>query len=114
MSPRGGPWQVSTDGGGAPAWSVDGLELFYQTFNGTAVMGVMVDTEPTFTPGIPAIRVEGDYVYLSAGRNWDVSRDQRFLMLKSADPNGTQDAPSPQINVVINWVEELKARVPIN
>jgi len=42
--------------------------------------------------------------------NYDVSRDgQRFLMLKPSE----QEASAPtQINVVLNWFEELKRRVP--
>jgi hypothetical protein len=42
--------------------------------------------------------------------NYDVSADgQRFLMLKPAEASET--APT-QINVVLNWFEELKRRVP--
>jgi hypothetical protein len=42
--------------------------------------------------------------------NYDVSRDgQRFLMLKPSEQ--AQAAPT-QINVVLNWFEELKRRVP--
>jgi hypothetical protein len=40
--------------------------------------------------------------------NYDVSRDgQRLLMVKSA-----QTEAATQINVVQNWFEELKRRVP--
>ena len=40
--------------------------------------------------------------------DYDVSPDgQRFLMLKATD----QPAPT-QINVVLNWFEELKQKVP--
>ena len=111
----GGKWQVSTEGGNYPAWSPDGRELFYRQPAGMAVMGVTVETEPTFSVGIPEIRVEGDYVYAPGqGRNWDISPDgQRFLMLKNADQLGTEDAGPPQITVVLNWFEELKARVPV-
>jgi hypothetical protein len=42
--------------------------------------------------------------------NYDVSPDgQRFLMLKPSEQ--AQAAPT-QINVVLNWFEELKQRVP--
>ena len=42
--------------------------------------------------------------------NYDVSSDgQRFLMLKPGDQTQTVT----QINVVTNWVEELKRRVPL-
>jgi hypothetical protein len=42
--------------------------------------------------------------------NSDVSPDgQRFLMLK---PTSAQEAVPTQINVVLNWFEELRQRVP--
>ena len=42
--------------------------------------------------------------------NYDVTSDgQRFLMLKSGEK---QDAPT-QINVVLNWFEELQQKVPV-
>jgi hypothetical protein len=41
--------------------------------------------------------------------NWDISPDgQRFLMVKPVEP---QQAAT-QINVVLNWFEELKQKVP--
>jgi hypothetical protein len=41
--------------------------------------------------------------------NYDVSRDgQRLLMVKAAE----QEQAATQINVVLNWFEELKRRVP--
>jgi hypothetical protein len=43
-------------------------------------------------------------------RQYDVAADgQRFLMMKE-EARHTDLAPS--INVVLNWTEELKARVP--
>ena len=47
-------------------------------------------------------------------RGYDVSADgQRFLMIKDAAPSGqTSTAPSASMVVVLNWTEELKARVP--
>jgi hypothetical protein len=42
--------------------------------------------------------------------NYDVSPDgQRFLMLKPSE--SAQTTPT-QINVVLNWFEELKQKVP--
>jgi hypothetical protein len=39
----------------------------------------------------------------------DVSPDgRRFLMVEDTE----QDTPVTHINLVLNWVEELKARVP--
>jgi hypothetical protein len=40
---------------------------------------------------------------------YDVSPDgQRFLMIQPIE----EEAPPTQINVVLNWAEELKRRVP--
>ena len=109
----GGKWQISTEGGNYPAWSPDGRELFYNV--GPTVMGVTVETEPTFSAGIAAPLVEGNYVYaLGQGRNFDISPDgRRFLMLKNVGDIGTEEAAPPQINVVLNWFEELTERVPL-
>jgi hypothetical protein len=43
--------------------------------------------------------------------DYDVSRDgKRFLMLKTPS---TQAATQQQVNVVLNWIEELKQRAPV-
>ena len=103
-------WSVSGAGVGLhPTWSPDGTEIFY--VSGDRIMIVPVETEPTFSAGRPSVLFEGSYVVSTitrAYRYYDVSPDgQRFLMLKEA---GTEEA---QINVVLNWFEELKERVPV-
>jgi len=107
----GGKWQISTDGGTEPLWNRNGRELFYR--NGDKMMAVEVTTEPSFSAGNPRILFQGQYVQNtppSSGPFYDVSPDgQRFLMLKPAEHAGA--APN-QINVVLNWSEELKRRVP--
>ncbi len=111
-------WQVSADGGDSPLWSPDGRELFYR--NGDAVMAISVRTEPTFSiAGMPQILFRGTYVQATAleGTPWDISPDgKRFLMMKPAAPTTSEPAaaaPRPKINIVINWFEELKQRVPV-
>jgi eukaryotic-like serine/threonine-protein kinase len=103
----GGKWQISTEGGREPAWNRNGRELFYR--NGDKMMAVDITTQPGFAPGKPRMLFEGRYelspVQLA---NYDVSPDgQRFLMLKP-----TEKAAPTQINVVLNWFEELKQKVP--
>jgi hypothetical protein len=58
--------------------------------------------------GTPRTLFEGPYV-LSAvwDRNYDVTTDgQRFLMVRQADA----DDSTVRINVVVNWLEELKEK----
>jgi Tol biopolymer transport system component len=105
----GGKWQISTEGGTEPAWNGNGRELFYR--NGDKMMAVDITTQPGFAAGTPRMLFEGRYERAPfPSTNYDVSPDgQRFLMLK---PNESADAAPTQINVVLNWFEELKRRVP--
>jgi serine/threonine-protein kinase len=105
----GGRWQISTEGGNEPVWNPNGRELFYRS--GDKMMAVDVATQPTFAAGKPRVLFEGQYARtLFTIPNYDVTLDgQRFLMLK---PSDSAEAAPTQINVVLNWFEELKRRVP--
>ena len=107
----GGKWQISTDGGNEPQWSRKGTELFYRS--GKKMMAVDIAIQPGFAAGKPRQLFEGDYQVTATGwarPNYDVSPDdQRFLMLKAVERG---QAPVTQINVVLNWSEELKHLAP--
>jgi Tol biopolymer transport system component len=109
-SGTGGKWQISTEGGQADQWNPNGKELFYQ--NGDKMYAVDIKTEPTFSAGSPHLLFEGTYEKQpGVGANYNVSPDgQRFLMIK---PGGVRQEGATQINVVLNWFEELKAKVPV-
>jgi Tol biopolymer transport system component len=105
----GGKSQISTEGCTEPVWNRNGRELFYRS--GNKMMAVEITTQPGFAAGKPRVLFEGQYEPTTATfPSYDVSRDgQRFLMLKPSE----QEAAAPtQINVVLNWFEELKRRVP--
>jgi eukaryotic-like serine/threonine-protein kinase len=105
----GGKWQVSTEGGTEPVWNRNGRELFYRS--GDKMMAVDIATQPGFAAGKPRMLFEGRYELAPIPiANYDVSLDgQRFLMLK---PSEQEQAAPTQINVVLNWFEELKQKVP--
>jgi Tol biopolymer transport system component len=113
----GGRWQVSTNGGDSPLWSRDGHELFYR--QGDSFMAVGVETEPTFKPGNPKFLFKGTYIAAGFPLDiifWDIHPDgKRFLMIKPPAPAGAiPTAAGPRkINIVLNWFEELKQRVPV-
>jgi len=106
----GGKYQISTEGGTEPAWNRNGKELFYRS--GDKMMAVDIVTQPSFAAGTSRVLFEGRYeVAPFPITNYDVSPDgQRFLMLKPVEQTGAAPA---QINVVLNWFEELKRRVPV-
>ncbi len=100
-----GKWQISRDGGVEPVWAPQGQELFYRSNQALIVVGIK--TEPTFTQGSPAVLFTGNYLTGQINRQYDVGPDgQRFLMIKQEQTGITQ------INVVLNWFEELKRLVP--
>jgi eukaryotic-like serine/threonine-protein kinase len=105
----GGKWQISTEGGTELVWNPNGRELFYRS--GDKMMAVDIATQPGFAAGKPRMLFEGRYEPAPVPiPNYDVSPDgQRFLMLKPIEQ--AQAAPT-QINVVLNWFEELKQKVP--
>jgi hypothetical protein len=73
------------------------------------MMVAEVTTQPTFSPGSPKVLFEGEYVPPGSLANYDISPDgQHFLMIQDATPAQALT----QINVVLNWFEELKRRVP--
>jgi Tol biopolymer transport system component len=105
----GGKWQISTEGGTEPVWNRNGRELFFRDAN--KMMAVDVAAQASFASGRPHTLFEGPYALTPATfPNYDVSLDgQRFLMLK---PMASAEPPPTQINVVLNWFEELKQKVP--
>ena len=106
-------WLVSgEEDGGEPVWAPDGSELFYRS--GEKMMVVPVETEPTFKVGKSEELFEGSYTVSTTNpgylQYYDISPDgQRFLMIKK---ELLQE--EAQINVVLNWFEELKRLVPTN
>jgi serine/threonine protein kinase len=105
----GGKWQISTEGGSEPLWNPKGRELFYRS--GNKMMAVDVAIQPTFSAGKPKLLFEGAYVPTPRSfPDYDVSPDgQKFLMLKA----DAQTQGPTQINVVLNWFDELKQKVPM-
>ncbi|MEE9231013.1 MAG: protein kinase [Acidobacteriota bacterium] len=102
-----GKWQVSTEGGHEPVWARSGRELFYH--NDGKMMMVSVQTTPAFSAGKPVQLFETTWIGSYGFSTFDVAPDgEHFAM---ADRRAGKDA-SPQLNIVLNWFEELKRLVP--
>jgi serine/threonine protein kinase len=115
---KGGQWQISNNGGNSPLWSPNGRQIFYRKDN--AVMAVPVETESRFDSGKPDLLFQGEYISNRVGEvvlpMWDMHPDgKRFLMTKPAQATGDkpESAIPRKINIVVNWFEELKERVPV-
>jgi serine/threonine-protein kinase len=96
--------QISVEGGTEPVWAPGGRELFYR--NGAKMMVVAIKTYPQLKFTKPKLLFEGVYATNRITANYDITHDgTRFLMIKE------EKAVLTQINVVLNWAEELKRLV---
>ena len=74
-----------------------------------------VTTAPSFSVGksvtiaVPGAQFSGE------GRQYDVTPDGKQFVVRLASTDGKEPAKpaASQINIVLNWVEELKQKVPV-
>jgi Tol biopolymer transport system component len=100
-----------------PRWSPDGRELFYVIGGNVRIRVASVATQPGFAFGNsaplprPPIWLDNN---ADLGRQWDVMHDgQHFIARIPAGSAGQAgQTQTQQIEVVLNWFEELKQRVP--
>jgi dipeptidyl aminopeptidase/acylaminoacyl peptidase len=95
-------WQVSEAGGVQTRWSPDGREIYYRT--GERMMAASFDGgggEPLLGRPEPLFADEFDFGQGLSIANYDVTREGRFLMLRSTPSGG-------RLRVVLHWNEELE------
>jgi serine/threonine-protein kinase len=98
--------------GGRPLWSHDGTTLFYIPSPGQ-LMSVTVRTQPTFSFTSPVAVPRGFGIADPAyPRPFDIMSDGRIIGLGVPGQTQADAEESAQIHVVLNWFEELKAKVP--
>jgi hypothetical protein len=102
-----------------PLWSANGKELFYFIGGTVRLRVVSVTTQPTLAFGNPVPIPNAPFFIDSVNdvaRRYDIMPDGQKLVgiIAAGAPGSTQPGgPStPQIQVVLNWFEELRARVP--
>lgn len=102
----GGKWMISIGGGNSPRWSRNGHELFY--VNGNRMMSVAVETKPTFKAATPELLFQnGNYIGIA---NYDIAPDGEHLLMVATQED--ENATPNELNVVLNWTEDLKRRAP--
>ncbi len=85
----GGRQQISIDGGEQPRWVRNGKEILYR--NGTKMMSVLVQTQPTLQTGKAAALFDRKFDRGGAVPGYDVSPDgQTLVMTRSERDRATQ------------------------
>jgi hypothetical protein len=94
-----GRFAVSTGGGIAPRWSIDGREIFFIAPDGQ-MMAVPVDANGAiFEAGRPTALFASDINIQPFKFQYAVSRDGRFL-INSLQP---EEATTQPITLILNW-----------
>jgi hypothetical protein len=98
-------------------WALSGGELFYRlnlvSTNVPKLNAVTITTKP-----VPAFSSENalplrDFLVFTNYRDYDITPSGReFLMVFPVNQTLQREPPRPRIQVVLNWFEELKSRVP--
>ena len=98
-----------------PVWSPDGRELMYVpgvALGQLATVRVTAHDGLTFgEPVTSTFRINANHINTQA-RAYDVLPDGRFVgLIDASEPVGSPANNTSEIRVVLNWFEELKARV---
>ena len=96
---------ISFEGGTEPTWGQNGQRLYYR--NGLRMMRVDIRTRPTFAAGPTTELFRGPFeLDFARDRSYDVTPDGNHFFMLQPDP-----ATAPELRIVTNWVEELKAKM---
>jgi eukaryotic-like serine/threonine-protein kinase len=103
---------VSMGGGSGAVWAPNGSALYYRGASGD-MMAVPMTLAPTFTSsGRPRklFRFAGVYRMSGTATAYDIHPDgKRFIMVSERKDAA---APRQQVNIVLNWFEELRRLEP--
>jgi len=118
--PTGQKYFVASGDAHMPVWSHDGRDLFFmdpaRPSNGRVGFSrVRIDLRQGFALSEPT-RVERPFIITAPGigrpRTYDILPDGRFVGVRD-ESEAAEEAATPRIEVVLNWTEELKQRVPV-
>ncbi len=118
---------ISGDGGSDPAWSPDGRQIYYAQPPDPPSVLMAVDVAPgdEFQAGRPVPLIDGWTFLRTPVRGYDVFADGSFVIAVQDDDNSQTGGDgqsivarrlerfgATELHVILNWFEELKARVP--
>jgi len=113
------PRQVTDAAGGiAPVWSPDGKELFYVADCRNkplayclCVCDVRLGGSVSFGRPREILELPG-FVNTGPLRSWDTADGRTFIYLRERAVDVPATPPIKEMHVVLNWFDELKAKVP--
>ena len=111
----GAKYQITTGNGHHPVWLPDGKGLSYRV-SGNQQVVVSINTKTSFSIGNPVPAIAGGLpTVLSLGsRSYDITPDGATFLTVTAASGSQPSSETREIQIVLNWSEELKRLVPPN
>ncbi len=115
-------YQVTQETGAFPVWARDGSALFYRrsVTNAGGELATALFTLDVVRDGSRfswrnerRLPIAGFQAF-GGLRDYDVMPDGRLLMVFPLRPAGSDELPAPRVDVVLNWFQELRSRVPVD
>jgi eukaryotic-like serine/threonine-protein kinase len=106
----GAKFLITQNGGNHPVWSPDGKELiFMNDVTYGQLYSVAIRTQPSFSFGNPVpLAIKGFVQRTGSWRDYDITPDgKQFLVMLPPNTVNSEGQPALQIQVVLNWFEEL-------
>ena len=101
-------WQVSNGGGGSPAWSANGRELFFLD-PANRLVAAQVTPGATFeVTGLTPLFDATPFSYAGYHQAFEVTKDGRFVFL---GPVGEVATEAPKLVQIDNWFADIRARL---
>ena len=104
----GGSWIVSAGGGSLPAWSSNGRELFYKTFDQHLMVVPYTTTADSFVADKPRLWSATPLADTGTYPNYDVAPDgRRLVVLMPIEPPRGR----PRVTFISNFFAEIERRL---
>ncbi|MEO8359391.1 MAG: protein kinase [Vicinamibacteria bacterium] len=116
----GARYQISADGDTShhPFWAPDGKALFYFAMGGGRLVSTSIAFNGGLVPGrpVPVAGTHRSNTTALGPLNYDITPDGRaFVFTRGASSDMEAGGPGERgsVKLVLNWFEELKAKVPV-
>jgi serine/threonine-protein kinase len=107
----GGLWQISSGGGTAPVWSRSERALLFKTPARRIMVAAYTAAGDSFVPDKPRLWSAKPLPDSHLGRDFDLAPDGRRLAVQVL-AESAQDPPSAHADIVLNFFDELRRRLP--
>jgi dipeptidyl aminopeptidase/acylaminoacyl peptidase len=108
----GGYRKIMNETANGPIWSRDGREIFVNALGVLKVLGIRTQPAPDWTNPATLFNIQGVVAPAAGTTNMDVARDGKQMLVIVPEGTQTGTATTTEIQIVLNWHDELKRLAP--